>query len=503
MPGVVDDDSVDASPVGPWSHHRSPTADRIGHRKHLHRPHPEREPQAAGRPEFEDAGGLEAELYEAGLDEERRVWPPVVRRQVGRQPTDDAIAVAPDGIEDAVRRAVEVDAVDLVGPGDRAGCLVGRGNDAGRCGTACETHPTGEVGGDLLGLVDQRPARDEAAVGHHVLTYEARSCRELEGAGFVAEELARREERHVLDRDDCPTQGCCGRHLGKALDAHHAGKHGCAVDPVVVEEALLHRGEEGLHRQAVGEGPSRHHTEHRSSRGADRGKCGGEVEPAVLVVLVVLGHEEAEAAGHDDLAARAGGGDLAPHDRNADLRRQHLDARHRHHLRDRAAARHPDAGPRRPVDGDPPRLRSCGAEARHGLAQQVVGRAVVGLATVPEASGDRAEDDRGRAPASPKPCRRLNHPSLLTSKTRSYSCSVLSSSVWLISSPAVWRRTSTRASFARTSRITASTASPSVRSTWCQCASPPARVIVVIPAHGHLLAAAREGLRAAPEQHLQ
>ena len=39
-------------------------------------------------------------------------------------------------------------------------------------------------------------------------------------------------------------------------------------------------------------------------------------------------------------------------------------------------------------------LRPCRAERRHALAEQVVGRAVVGLAAVAEAAGDRAEHHR-------------------------------------------------------------------------------------------------------------
>ena len=106
---------------------------------------------------------------------------------------------------------------------------------------ARQPHPAGEVGGELLGLVGQRPAGEQAAVGHQLVAVEARSGDELEGAGLVSEELARRQERDVLDGDDRPTGGRRRGHLGEALDAHHTRQHRRAVDAVMVEEALLDR----------------------------------------------------------------------------------------------------------------------------------------------------------------------------------------------------------------------------------------------------------------------
>ena len=58
--------------------------------------------------------------------------------------------------------------------------------------------------------------------------------------------------------------------------------------------------------------------------------------------------------------------------RHAVARRQHVDAGHLHHLRDRAAGGHADPGPRGPVDRDAARLARA-AEAGDALAQQVVG----------------------------------------------------------------------------------------------------------------------------------
>ena len=67
----------------------------------------------------------------------------------------------------------------------------------------------------------------------------------------------------------------------------------------------------------------------------------------------------------------------------------------------------------------------------------------------------------------------MNQPSTLTSNTRSNSAWGLSGRKWLTSIPAAWMRASTR----RPSRAGASasaTCAGSVRSTWCQCAVPPA-----------------------------
>src|ERR1019366_10726602 len=54
----------------------------------------------------------------------------------------------------------------------------------------------------------------------------------------------------------------------------------------------------------------------------------------------------------DDLAVRASRRQFAADQRNARLRRQHIDASLLHHVRDGAAGGHTDSPPGRPVDGD-------------------------------------------------------------------------------------------------------------------------------------------------------
>ena len=313
----------------------------------------------------------------------------MVWRKVFCEAADDTVAVSPGGVDHPVGRAVEVDAVDVVRADDRpAGLCRGIGGARWSRGTR-QSHPSGEMSGDLLGLVGQRPAGDQSAVSDQRLAIAPWLSHELEPARLVSEELARRQEGDILDRDWRPAGGRGRRHLDKAFDAHHARQNRCAVDAVMVEEALFGRIEVGVHGQSIRQRPPGERTEHRPRWGGEPCAGGDGVEP------VALGHEQAEIAGHDNLSALARGGDLALHDRHADLRRQHVDPCERHHLGDRAAARHSDVRPCSPVDGDTTCAGPSVAEVGDALAQQVIGRAVVRLATVPEAAGNRAEDDSG------------------------------------------------------------------------------------------------------------
>ncbi len=156
--------------------------------------------------------------------------------------------------------------------------------------------------------------------------------------------------------------------------------------------------------------------------------------------------------GHDDLAAGAGGGDLAPHDAATPISGGSMSIP--------AIAIIFGIEPRLAIPMPAhavqsmamPRVsRSGGAEARHALAQQVVGRAVVGLPTVAEAAGDRAEDDRGAESSVAQPVQQVEPPVALHAEDEVElllrSCR---RAVWLISSPAQWSNTSTRAWPART-----------------------------------------------------
>ena len=114
VPEVVDHDGVDAATISAWGHHGPPPTYRIGYGEQSAPPDPERQRQAAGRSELEEAGGLEAQLDQPRIDEKGRIagWWFGGR---SRQSADHTFAVTPGGVEDLVSGAVEVDAVDVVG----------------------------------------------------------------------------------------------------------------------------------------------------------------------------------------------------------------------------------------------------------------------------------------------------------------------------------------------------------------------------------------------------
>ena len=110
---------------------------------------------------------------------------------------------------------------------------------------------------------------------------------------------------------------------------------------------------------------------------------------------VELGGHHAQRAGHDDLARGHAAGELTADPRDAGLRGQHLDACGLHDLRDRPTGGHPDAAPGGPVQRDRVGIGTGAAHAAGDLAQQVVGRCVVGLPGVAEPTGHGAEPDGG------------------------------------------------------------------------------------------------------------
>ena len=144
-------------------------------------------------------------------------------------------------------------------------------------------------------------------------------------------------------------------------------------------------GEPGLHAHPH-DGP-----DHRTGA-ARHGLQPLGIEPAGRVELV---EQDAEAIRDDDLAARPARGQLAPDDRDAGRRRQHVDAG-----RSIIVGIEPRDAMPMPAHAVQSmamraRRRARRAELRGPLAEQIVGRAVVGLAAVAEAAGDRAEGDDG------------------------------------------------------------------------------------------------------------
>ena len=237
---------------------------------------------------------------------------------------------------------------------------------------AREPHLRGEVRGPLLltrhlAIADQRALRDELVA----LGFQKR--REPQRARLAAVELERREELDALDGAGVEAGREQRGQLGEGLDAHRARQDRRAVDAVVREERLLRRVEDGLDFEPA----LRRHREHFSDhRAALRDVDARGVESVALL------EQHAQRARHHDLAARPRV-QLAQQRRDALFGRQRLDAGHLHHLRDRSARGHADARPRGPVE--------LQALARDALREQIVGRAVVGLAAVAEAAGDGAE----------------------------------------------------------------------------------------------------------------
>ena len=117
-----------------------------------------------------------------------------------------------------------------------------------------------------------------------------------------------------------------------------------------------------------------------------------EVESTSFVPFL---QQDAEALANDDFTAGSTCGQLAADQRHARVRRQHIDSGHFHYFWDRAASRHADAAPCRPVNRDAARGWACGAEARDYFAEKIVAGAVVGLPGIAETSGNGTEGQGG------------------------------------------------------------------------------------------------------------
>src|SRR5208282_2345190 len=99
-------------------------------------------------------------------------------------------------------------------------------------------------------------------------------------------------------------------------------------------------------------------------------------------------HQHTETLADDNLAACPSHSQFPSNQWNARFGWQHIDARQFHHFRDRTPCCHADAAPRSPINSDAACGRPGGAEAGRDLAEQIVGRTVVRLSDVAEASGN-------------------------------------------------------------------------------------------------------------------
>ena len=234
------------------------------------------------------------------------------------------------------------------------------------------------------------PTRRQSATSAVALRRAARP-RSRERARLVAVELERREEAHVLDRAHVPVGHEQRGQLGERLDAHDAGQHRRAVDPVVVEEGLL-AGRAWSRPRARCATPMPTTAPIIGPRPRD-GAALRRVEPAGRVELL---EQDAEPPRDHHLAARAAARELAPHDRDRRPPAAACRSPPRHHLSGSSRATpcrcRPTPSSRWRSRASPGRVVRSFAIA---LAEQVVGGAVVGLAAVAEAAGDRAEDDGG------------------------------------------------------------------------------------------------------------
>ena len=170
---------------------------------------------------------------------------------------------------------------------------------------------------------------------------------DLDPARLVAVPLERGEELDVFDGLDLPAGGEQLGGLGEGLRAHHTGQDGCAIDAVVVQEGLDRRVQVGHHDKAVVTIARRRDLpDHRAGAGTGRRRLPARSRSTTSVT------RRPRAPATTISPPVTAGGDLLADDRNADRRRQHVDAGQRHHLRDRASAGHADVGPGGPVDGD-------------------------------------------------------------------------------------------------------------------------------------------------------
>ena len=196
--------------------------------------------------------------------------------------------------------AVEVERVHPLGVERRTARLAGDlGASAAVGGSAPRrTRPvkcTVRCGCSLPGST--RSAR-QPAVGDQIVAVGPDDGLHGQRARFVAVELQRRGERHVLDGDDVVI-GCeQPRGLGERLHPHHAGQHRGAVDAMVVQERLLGRIERGRARRRRRARSCVTVTDHRARVGASPTQ---RVAVDAAVVVVLRGHH-AERPGDDHLA---------------------------------------------------------------------------------------------------------------------------------------------------------------------------------------------------------
>ena len=102
-----------------------------------------------------------------------------------------------------------------------------------------------------LRMIGQHPPANQPAIGHQLVALWMKSRLDDHRSRLVFVELERSQEIHLFNGFDVPSGMHTQRRFRECLDAHDARQHRSAIDLVVVEERLHLGIERGFHRQAA------------------------------------------------------------------------------------------------------------------------------------------------------------------------------------------------------------------------------------------------------------
>src|SRR6516164_7585013 len=155
-----------------------------------------------------------------------------------------------------------------------------------------------------------------------------------DGSRLVFVELEWRKEVYFLNCFNVPSRMNAYSSLREGLDAHDTRQHRRPVNPMIIEKWLRRWIERRLHSQAAVDAHSGDVANHGSmSHELVTGSCQAcGVQATGRVPLI---RHYAETLADYDLSTRATQRQFATNQRNAGLRRQHVDAGKLHHLGDR------------------------------------------------------------------------------------------------------------------------------------------------------------------------